>query len=325
MRFSISLLDHQCPASALRELIFNAYDADATEVIILTDAPRFGRISVRDNGVGLSPEVLEHLIKHIGVSAKRTQEGKGLGVTNQVDENRSPGGRQLIGKMGIGLFSVAQFTRHFLIITKTREDTHRTIADITLGSVAGGQPLLDLDSAGHREIETGHAHIWRERADDLDSHGTEVKLLELLPRTRAELASEDVWTNIQFEKEDPDAVKTLPPKLHIGRMKPKQDELLEVQPQLPWDEGDTPSEKFARFVQAVRDSVETDSELVNLELLCDRYLRTIWDLAIAAPLRSFERHPFDLKVLDDAPGGPFNVFIDGVELSCPILFNDPPP
>lgn len=360
MRFSINLLDHQCPASALRELIFNAYDADATEVIVLTDAPRFGRISVRDDGVGLSPEVLEHLIKHIGGSAKRTQEGKGLGVTSEADENCSPGGRQLIGKMGIGLFSVAQFTRHFLIITKTRGDTHRTIADITLGPVAGGQPLLDLDSAGHREIETGHARIWRERADDLDSHGTEVKLLELLPRTRAELASEDVWTKIQFEKEDPDAVKTPPPKLHIGRMKPKQDELLEVQPQLPWNESDAPSEKFARFVQAVRDSVETDSELVDLDLLCDRYLRTIWDLAIAAPLRYFDRHPFDLngptkfrffelenkargqakrlslqpgqsprmlrhlKAPDGAPGEPFNVFIDGVELSRPILFNELP-
>src|ERR1035437_5474686 len=175
------------PSSALRELISNAYDADAAEVIILTDAPRFSQISVRDDGVGLSPEVLEHMIKHIGGSAKRTTEGKGLGVTNQVDENRSPGGRQLIGKMGIGLFSVAQFTRHFLIITKTKGDTHRTIADITLGPVAGGQPLLDLDSTGHREIETGHARIWREHADDLDSQGTEIKLLELLPRTRAEL------------------------------------------------------------------------------------------------------------------------------------------
>src|SRR5881394_2555712 len=33
------------PASALRELVSNAYDADATEVVILTDAPRFGQIT----------------------------------------------------------------------------------------------------------------------------------------------------------------------------------------------------------------------------------------------------------------------------------------
>src|ERR1700680_2714410 len=69
------------PASALRELISNSYDADATEVIINTDAPRFREISVRDNGLGLSPEVLEHLVRHIGGSAKRSDEGKELGVT----------------------------------------------------------------------------------------------------------------------------------------------------------------------------------------------------------------------------------------------------
>ena len=38
------------PASALRELITNAYDADATNVYVETDWPRFSRISVRDDG-----------------------------------------------------------------------------------------------------------------------------------------------------------------------------------------------------------------------------------------------------------------------------------
>jgi len=42
------------PSSALRELISNAFDADATEVVILTDAPRFSKVIVRDNGAGLS-------------------------------------------------------------------------------------------------------------------------------------------------------------------------------------------------------------------------------------------------------------------------------
>src|ERR1700680_2155089 len=56
------------PASALRELISNAYDADAREVAILTDAPRFSSIVVRDDGFGLSPATLAHLIKNIGGS-----------------------------------------------------------------------------------------------------------------------------------------------------------------------------------------------------------------------------------------------------------------
>lgn len=220
--------------------------------------------------------------------------------------------------------------------------------------------MLDLDSTGHREIETGHARIWREKADNLDSQGTEIKLLELLPRTRAELASEEVWMKIEYDREDPEAVKTMPPKLHIGRMKPKQTEILEIQPQLPWVESDTPPEKFAKFVRAVRDSIETDSEHVDLDQLCDRYMRTIWDLAISAPLKYIDKHPFDLtthggfkffelenkargqaktltldseqtpraicglKAPDGALGAPFMVSIDGVELSRPILFHDLP-
>ena len=77
-------------------------------------------------------------------------------------------------------------------------------------------------------------------------------------------------------------------------MIPKQTELLEVEPHLPWGEGENPSERFASFVQAVRNSFLSDSDSVDLELLCDRYLRTIWDLAVSVPLRYFDRHPFDL-------------------------------
>lgn len=38
------------PASAIRELISNAYDADAANVWIDTDVPRFKNIVVRDDG-----------------------------------------------------------------------------------------------------------------------------------------------------------------------------------------------------------------------------------------------------------------------------------
>ena len=87
------------PASALRELVSNAYDADATEVVILTDPPRFGQITVRDNGRGLSPEVLTQLVHHIGGSAKRSEKGQQLEITSATDPNYSPSGRKLIGKL----------------------------------------------------------------------------------------------------------------------------------------------------------------------------------------------------------------------------------
>jgi hypothetical protein len=346
------------PSSALRELISNAYDADATEVVILTDAPRFSQISVRDDGLGLSPEVLEHLVKHIGGSPKRTEEGKELGITASTNENSSPSGRQLIGKLGIGLFSVAQFTRHFLIITKTKDDTHRTVADVTLGSIAGQQAVNLHD--GKREIETGHASIWRERATDRDSHGTEIKLLELLPRTRAELASDDLWAKLEYEKQESEVESTRPPTWHIGRMKPRQNELLAAQPSLPWNEKDEPRERFAKLVAAVRNAADSTVESVDLDILFDRYLQTLWTLSLCAPLEYLEKHPFDvsgggefifyelenrdrgqakrlalgkgetprqalhLKAPNGATGKSFAVFVDGMELFRPILFHDLP-
>jgi HSP90 family molecular chaperone len=120
------------PGSALRELISNAYDADATRVVIKTDAPRFARISVEDDGHGMSPEALAYLLLHIGGSAKRSDVGSDLGVTSAKDAMKSPNGRRLIGKIGIGLFSVSQLTHAFQIITKVKGDNYRTVATVTL-------------------------------------------------------------------------------------------------------------------------------------------------------------------------------------------------
>lgn len=167
-------------------------------------------VATGDNGIGLSPEVLTHLVKHIGGSAKRSDKGRKLEVTSSTNSKLSPGGRQLIGKLGIGLFSVAQFTRHFLIITKTSGDRFRTIADITLGKKSPQKK--------GRIFETGQYRIWRERATDKKTQGTEIKLLDLLPRTRDELASDDLWTRHEYQVNDPDAEKAELPELHIGRM-----------------------------------------------------------------------------------------------------------
>src|SRR5258708_10629329 len=86
------------PGSALRELISNAYDADATRVVIKTDAPRFERITIEDDGSGMSPQVLAHLLFNIGGSAKRSVRGEELGITLQDNSSQSPKGRRLIGK-----------------------------------------------------------------------------------------------------------------------------------------------------------------------------------------------------------------------------------
>jgi hypothetical protein len=346
------------PSSALRELVSNAYDADATEVVILTDAPRFGQITVRDNGLGLSPEVLTQLVKHIGGSAKRSEIGKKLEITSGANINLSPGGRQLIGKLGIGLFSVAQFTRHFLIITKTAGDGFRTVADITLGKRSSEEAEVTADGGQGRLFETGQYRIWRERATDKEVQGTEIKLLDLLPRTRDELASDDLWTKQDYQDEDLHAEKAEPAKVHIGRMD-KKSGLLSVKPDLPWDETDGPRERFTKLVEKLR-SLTSDRESVDLRKICDNYIWSMWTLALSAPLTYFESHPFDLvndkeilffslenklkgqaepvdvpagktlrrtmklKSPNGATVGRFEVFMDGVQILRPILYRNLP-
>ncbi len=348
------------PSSALRELISNAYDADATEVVILTDAPRFSTITIRDNGLGLTPESLEHLIEHIGGSAKRTLAGADLEVTKRGDPTKSPGGRKLIGKLGIGLFSVAQFTRHFLVITKTRGDRFRTVADITLGPVNQDERLIDPKANGESQIERGHARIWTEPAPKDESQGTEVKLLDLLPRTRDELASVDLWARIDFEIENEGRALTRAPYFHIGRISRKNPDELELPPRLPWNETHEAREKFEMFLQSVRVLADEDKALVDIEAVCDRYLQTLWTLSLTAPLDYVDNHPFDLSPdgellffqlanktkgqaeplrlkLGETPrkrlnlktpylskGDTFEVFIDGVQLFRPIVFREQP-
>lgn len=142
------------PGSALRELISNAYDADATRVVITTDAPRFDRIVVEDNGHGMTPEMVAHLLFHIGGSAKRNEEGKAFGITAADDPLRSPKGRRLIGKIGIGLFSVSQLTHSFQIITKVKGDTFRTVATVALKQYQDDDEAA-TDETGKHKFESG--------------------------------------------------------------------------------------------------------------------------------------------------------------------------
>ena len=54
---------YRSPASALRELVSNAWDANATEVRIDTGVPTFSQVSVRDNGDGFTEEDFVRLME----------------------------------------------------------------------------------------------------------------------------------------------------------------------------------------------------------------------------------------------------------------------
>jgi hypothetical protein len=282
------------PWSALREIVSNAYDADATEVVIDTDAPRFHEIRIRDNGNGFTAEALASMVKSIGGSTKRTEAGADLGVTAQEDYDRSPGGRKLIGKLGIGLFAVSQLTQEFQVITKRRSETERTVADVLLFRYAEGKHSGSGDSDA--EFHTGSVRIWKMPVKDKNSHGTEIVLRNLLPRTKAELCSTDTWTLIfaPAGTVEPAAVP-LAPLYHIGYVDPENPDELKVAPKSPWGRESDPDKRFRLFAEKMFEREHVVSERrPSLENTFDNYLKFIWFLSLSAPLDYLNQHPFDL-------------------------------
>ena len=350
------------PGSAIRELVSNAYDADAKYVVIKTDRPRFRTLSVEDDGIGMTPAALAHLLHHIGGSAKRSREGAELGIARAADPTRSPSGRRLIGKIGIGLFSVAQLTHRFQIITKTAGDRARTIALVVLRQYSDEGSTRPNEA---EEYDAGLVTIWREPASDVDSHGTTIILTDIRPQTRDTLQSRDLWAAVDA---DPAVVlgevrDIRPPVFHIGRVRQDDADILmsskDAYDSLPWSRDDRPEAAFKKLVEAVWQQVNAGTPNPQLERIFDYYLQMVWQLSLAIPAPYAFGNPFDLPLQDKlylfempqvvraAPvefelsedetirvrrsigstadvGSDFTVLVDDLQLARPLMFADLP-
>src|SRR5215470_6873368 len=101
---------YRSPASALRELVSNAWDANARVVRINTNFPNFFQISIEDNGDGFTRAEFEQLMNAgIGNSPKRSDE---LILIND---------RPVIGRLGIGMLGIAQICGGFTITSTPKE------------------------------------------------------------------------------------------------------------------------------------------------------------------------------------------------------------
>lgn len=348
------------PGSALRELISNAYDADATYIYIDTDAPRFQTIKITDDGVGMSPEVLARLLEHIGGSSKRTLEGSEIGVAASGDATVSnKKHRKLIGKIGIGLFSVSQLTQRFQIITKIAGDNYRTVASVVMKTYTE-EDLKTVGSSG--KFESGRVVIWSESAEDVDSHGTTIILNDLKPQARDTLRSRDLWATVEESKAEDDGLGVIqPPRYHIGRVDIATGEQITDTAVVPWLAVDDPALKFKRLVECVWDQLGHADPNPKLSDLFDYYLQMVWNLGLAAPIPYVDGDPFDIafgpeaKVFrlsnsakktgtaqevpvaegerlrdlfglkdDSRKADTFDVFLDGLQLSRPLKFRDLP-
>ena len=251
--------------------------------------------------MGMTPAALAHLLHHIGGSAKRSLEGAKLGIASTEDPTRSPLGRRLIGKIGIGLFSVSQLTQRFQIITKTAADRFRTVAVVVLRQYSDeGTPTRDEQG----QQESGLVTIWREPASDVDSHGTTINLTDIRPQTRETLQSRDLWATIDADRSlAPAETKDLrPPEFHIGRVRLDDADVLQRDGgdlnSLPWSRDDRPDVAFEKLVKAVWQHADRGTPNPQLERISDYYLRIVWQLSLAIPAPYVSGNPFDLPLQD---------------------------
>lgn len=344
------------PSSAIRELISNAYDADADNIWIDTDAPRFDNMTIRDDGNGMSIEVLTNLIHHIGGSAKRSgdQRKAALGVTDSSDPTLSPDKkRRLIGKIGIGLFSVAQLTRHFSIVTKQKDSDFYLIADVVLNNYS--EQVVATQEKRGEGFDTGHVRIRTEKTENLSAHGTDILLKNIKKSAKDQLKSVDIWLQESAEATDKDIKPSR--QFHIGCTDQEDKDLIKVPPSLPWKDTDAGDDRFLLLYKAMIDrSAQTISPKLESDL--DNYLGMLWTLGLSVPVDYIDRHPFMLtgaefpKVyrINNEPkskaeelalpqkstikeffglntgteGSGFNVYVDGIKIYRPIKFTDLP-
>ncbi|OCH18771.1 hypothetical protein A6E04_02040 [Aliivibrio logei] len=302
---------YRLPGSAIRELISNAYDADAENVYVSTDVPRFNSMTIRDDGNGMSVDTLVNMIRHIGGSAKRTAKGQELKVTDDNDSSLSPNKkRKLIGKIGIGLFSVAQLTRDFEIITKQKGDDFYSRAKVSLFNYS--EENIEKQSGDERgkSFQTGNVDIWKEETDNLSAHGTDIILNNIKISAKDQLRSVDIWgqTENETDKDEEsddilDSSKAILPDFHVGYLE-KDSEGTDVyqqemarSPELPWTDDTLPEEKFKKLYEGILDRTK-NAVSPKLNLVLDNYLNMLWTLGLSIPLPYIEKHPFDLTKED---------------------------
>jgi hypothetical protein len=103
---------YRSPASALKELVSNAWDANATTVRISTGYPNFLQLSIQDNGEGFNKKQFKSLMEGgIGNSGKQP--------ANQILKFNRP----TIGRLGIGMLGIAQICSSFTITSKLKDKT----------------------------------------------------------------------------------------------------------------------------------------------------------------------------------------------------------
>jgi len=153
---------YRSTATAFKELVSNAYDADATDVRIDTNYPEFDFISCVDNGIGMSLEQFLLFFHEEGIgSCIKRKHGKEITDTYK---------RPIIGRLGIGMLAVGQLCHSFEIESHYKAENGEGKAyraEIVLSDVTipDKEKIIRNDDIEKKDIDIGK---WEYKIIDYD-------------------------------------------------------------------------------------------------------------------------------------------------------------
>ena len=289
---------YRSPASALRELVSNAWDAEATRVEIFTFPPTFNRIVVTDDGHGFAKSDFARLMNEgIGNSTKRNPEHADNAATR----------RPVLGRLGIGLMGIAQICSRFRVISRPR-DGEPFAAEVRI--LDHLRRRLDEEAAeavltdDRRASKTVFIGTWDyvDLGPDDGFRGTRVIVTHPLPSFRRSFVTTLRPVAAGVEEHEAQMSARLD-----AAATPSEADVDEAMPPLEW-------ESFLREA-STKESIA----------MRGAYWQFLWELATSVPVRYVDKNAVpdraiatDQKRLCDYK---FRVFVDTRELFKPIYLD----
>ncbi len=170
---------YRSPASAIKELLINSFDADATEVelgLIFGKSelgePKLEKIYVNDNGAGMDGHKLRRVFSQVGDSLK-SREGNSPNDDMYTEKLKRP----LVGRLGIGILAIASATSSFKVVSKKEKSNEEFTAEVTISQF---EKAIEKISA-IEEFPMGKVKLTNRLVDYSEQGYTRVEVSEFKP------------------------------------------------------------------------------------------------------------------------------------------------
>lgn len=167
---------YSSPANCIKEIINNAFDADAQKVIIRA-RPTLNLFSITDDGIGMSLEDFQEKFSVISKSYKR--------INSEFSEKYK---RPLIGKIGIGFIAVSEICDKLIVISKRKGDIGKFKAEIDFKKFKDSE---NIESNDEFYVKSSYDLVYEEVPDEVNESYTKIILSELTTDFRNVIQDKD--------------------------------------------------------------------------------------------------------------------------------------